>query len=145
MQLSFRPSVPEDIEWLVELRAAVLRSDLERLGRYDSVTVRERLRASFRPEWTRVIVVDETDAGSITVRREDDGSWIEHFYLSPDLQGRGVGSAVLRAVLSEPRDVPLRLNVLQGSAARRLYERFGFTVDRADDVDVFMSRPAHPH
>ncbi|MNC83175.1 hypothetical protein D3C75_1369970 [compost metagenome] len=32
------------------------------------------------------------------------------------------------------------LNVLQGSPAKRLYERFGFTVDDEDEVDVFMSR-----
>lgn len=34
----------------------------------------------------------------------------------------------------------VRLNVLQGSAARRLYERHGFTVETEDPVDVFMVR-----
>ena len=38
--------------------------------------------------------------------------------------------------------LPVRLNVLQGSAARRLYERHGFTVTASDPVDVFMLRPA---
>jgi hypothetical protein len=49
---------------------------------------------------------------------------------------------VLRTVLaradSEGTDV--RLNVLRGSPARRLYERHGFTVDSEDAVDVFMVR-----
>jgi ribosomal protein S18 acetylase RimI-like enzyme len=35
----------------------------------------------------------------------------------------------------------VRLNVLQGSPARRLYERHGFTVESQDPVDVFMVRP----
>jgi hypothetical protein len=34
----------------------------------------------------------------------------------------------------------VRLNVLQGSPARRLYERYGFVVEAEDAVDVFMVR-----
>nr|WP_231118761.1 hypothetical protein [Paenibacillus polymyxa] len=30
------------------------------------------------------------------------------------------------------------LNVLQGSSARRLYERFGFKIEREDPIDVYM-------
>ena len=33
---------------------------------------------------------------------------------------------------------PFRLNVLQASAARRLYERHGFVLESEDAVDVFM-------
>ncbi|MEK6345724.1 MAG: GNAT family N-acetyltransferase [Curtobacterium sp.] len=74
-----------------------------------------------------------------TTRPEGDARWIEHVYLAPEVQGRGIGSAVLRAVLDEPHAGPTRLNVLQGSAARRLYERLGFVLDEEDDVDVFMT------
>ena len=56
--------------------------------------------------------------------------------------GLGIGSAVLGEVLGRcDRDgVTVRLQVLQGSAARRLYQRHGFVVDREDEVDVFMVR-----
>ncbi|MDR6689264.1 GNAT superfamily N-acetyltransferase [Microbacterium sp. 1154] len=140
MDIRLRPSMPGDIEWLVELRAEVLRADLERLGRYDEHRVRERMRAGFRPEFTRVIVVDGADAGSITVRPDGASRCIEHFYLASALQGRGVGGEVLGRVLAEPHDGPTRLNVLQGSPARRLYERAGFTLDSETEVDVFLSR-----
>ncbi|MDT0116137.1 GNAT family N-acetyltransferase [Microbacterium sp. PRF11] len=139
MEIRLRPSVPSDIEWLVELRAEVLRADLERLGRFDDHRVRQRLRGGFRPEWTRIIVVDGADAGSITVRPDGAARWIEHFYLASALQGRGVGGEVLARVLAEPHDGPTRLNVLQGSPARRLYERAGFTLDSEDEVDVFLT------
>ncbi|MEX8034451.1 N-acetyltransferase family protein [Microbacterium sp. 20-116] len=143
MDIRLRPSVPADITWLVELRAEVLRADLERLGRFDEHRVRERLRTGFRPEHTRIIVVDGADAGSLTVRTDGASRWIEHFYLASALQGRGVGGEVLSRVLAEPWDGPTRLNVLQGSPARRLYERAGFTLDSEDEVDVFLVRPAH--
>ncbi|MGC4769064.1 hypothetical protein ACLQ25_08770 [Micromonospora sp. DT44] len=36
--------------------------------------------------------------------------------------------------------IRVRLNVLRGSPARRLYERHGFTLETEDPIDVFMVR-----
>jgi ribosomal protein S18 acetylase RimI-like enzyme len=139
-----RSAEPTDVEAIAELRATVMRPDLERLGRYDEYRVRQRLRDSFSPHHTSVIVADGAFAGCVTVRPAEDGRRLEHFYLAPDLQGRGLGSAVLRTVLEQidADAVPVRLNVLQGSAAQRLYERHGFTVEDEDPIDVYMVR--HP-
>jgi GNAT superfamily N-acetyltransferase len=139
MNWNLRPATPTDLEDLVELRAVVMRPDLERLGRYDAHRVRQRLRDSFVPEHTRIIEVGGELAGSITVRPADDRRWLEHFYLAPRHQGQGLGSAVLRCVLDQA-DAPVWLNVLQGSPARKLYERHGFVVDSEDPIDVFMVR-----
>ncbi len=142
MRWTLRPSTPADATWIAELRAVVMRPDLERLGRYDEHRVRQRFLDAFDPALTRVIVVDGTDAGSIAVRPAPDGTWLEHFYLAEWFQGHGVGTEILRATLAELHPTPWRLNVLQGSLARRLYERHGFTLDSEDDVDVFLVRHA---
>jgi GNAT superfamily N-acetyltransferase len=126
------------VEPIAELRAVVMRPDLERLGRYDAHRVRQRLRDGFQAEHTSVIVVDGVFAGCVALRPAGDGRWLEHFYLDPALQGRGIGTVVLRRVLPDAGVV--RLNVLQGSPARRLYERFGFALESEDEVDVFMVR-----
>ncbi|WP_180685690.1 GNAT family N-acetyltransferase [Streptomyces gossypiisoli] len=137
-----RPASGADVEAVAELRAVVLRGDLERLGRYDERRVRQRLRDGFVPEHTWVIEVGGTFAGCVSLRPTEDAHWLEHFYLAPHLQGAGIGGAVLRTLLQRcDRDgVLLRLNVLQGSPARRLYERHGFAVESEDPVDVFMVR-----
>ncbi|HZX08470.1 GNAT family N-acetyltransferase, partial [Kribbella sp.] len=77
--------------------------------------------------------------GSITLRPAADELWLEHFYLDPRRQGQGLGTAVLRTVL-DGTDAPVRLNVLRGSKARKLYERHGFVVENEDPVDIFMVR-----
>ncbi len=137
-----RPASPGDVEAVAELRAVVLRADLERLGRYDERRVRQRLRDGFVPAHTWTIEVDGAFAGCVALRPDGEVVWLEHFYLDPALQGRGIGSAVLDRLLERcDRDgVVVRLNVLRGSPARRLYERRGFTLDAEDDVDVFMTR-----
>jgi GNAT superfamily N-acetyltransferase len=141
---ALRPATPEDIEPIAEIRAEVMRPDLERLGRFDPHRVRRRFRDAFCARHTSIITVDGLLAGSVTLRPDaDTGShWLEHFYLSPAHQGRGLGSAVLRTLLAgtDARGRTVRLDVLRGSAARRLYERHGFVVESQDPVDVLMVR-----
>ncbi|MBD0742749.1 GNAT family N-acetyltransferase [Streptomyces sp. CBMA152] len=142
-----RAGSAEDIEAIAELRAAVMRADLERLGRYDEHRVRQRLRDSFSTRYTSVIAIDDELIGCVTVRPAEgpaDGmQWLEHFYLAPRHQGRGLGSDVLRTVLArtDAQGMTVGLHVLQGSAARRLYERHGFVMESQDPIDVFMVRP----
>ncbi|WP_433191201.1 N-acetyltransferase family protein [Actinoallomurus sp. CA-150999] len=139
---ALRSAVAADVEVIAELRATVMRADLERLGRYDEHRVRQRLRDSFSPRYTSIIMLDREFAGCVTVRPADGRQWLEHFYLAPRHQGRGLGSDVLRALLerTDAQGVTVALNVLQGSAARRLYERHGFVVEAQDPIDVFMVR-----
>jgi GNAT superfamily N-acetyltransferase len=143
---SLRSAVAADVETLAELRATVMRADLERLGRYDEHRVRQRLRDSFSPHHTSIIMIgrdgDGDLAGCVTVRPAKERVWLEHFYLAPPHQGRGLGSAVLRTVLerTDAQGVTVALNVLRGSPARRLYERHGFVVEAQDPIDVFMVR-----
>ncbi|MFJ9033791.1 GNAT family N-acetyltransferase [Streptomyces sp. NPDC102274] len=138
-----RSATATDIEVIAELRATVMRADLERLGRYDEHRVRQRLRDSFSSQHTSIIMIDRELVGCVTVRPSESGQWLEHFYLAPHCQGRGLGSAVLRTVLerTDAQGLPMSLNVLQGSAARRLYERHGFVAEAQDPIDVFMVRP----
>ncbi|MGA3540203.1 N-acetyltransferase family protein [Micromonosporaceae bacterium DT194] len=131
-----------DVEVVAELRSVVLRADLERLGRYDAHRVRQRLRDGFAPAHTWMIEVGGAFAGCVSLRPATGAHWLEHFYLAPHLQGRGIGAAVLAGLLEQcDRDGTLvRLNVLQGSPARRLYQRHGFRLETEDPVDVYMVR-----
>ncbi|MEU1478133.1 GNAT family N-acetyltransferase [Streptomyces sp. NPDC005760] len=139
---TLRPAHPADVEPIAELRAVVMRPDLERLGRFDEHRVRQRFRDAFVARHMSVILTEGRFAGCVALRPAADAHWLEHFFVDPRLQGRGLGGAVLRTLLhrTDTDGRLVRLNVLQGSAARRLYERHGFTVEREDAVDVFMVR-----
>ncbi len=144
-----RPGRPEDVEAVAELRAVVLRADLERLGRYDPHRVRQRLRDGFSPAYTSVVETGGGPVGCVTLRPDSAGGLhLEHFYLDPALQGRGLGTAVLGRLLerADAAGETVRLAVLRGSVARRLYERAGFVTEAEaeDGVDVFMVRRPRP-
>lgn len=128
---------------MAELRAVVMRPDLERLGRYDPERVRRRFLDAFTTAHTRVIQHAGVDVGLVAVRPDADAVWIEHFYLDPARQGQGIGGWALAQILRTDTDGrPFRLNVLQGSPARRLYERHGFALENEDPIDLYLMRPA---
>ncbi|WP_374199909.1 GNAT family N-acetyltransferase [Kitasatospora sp. SUK 42] len=140
---TLEPAGPEDLEPVADLKDQVMRADLERLGRWDPERSRQRVRKHFSTAHTSVLLVDGAFAGSVSVRPDERGGrHLEMFYLAPRLQGRGIGTAVLRHLLAEADAAgdPVRLIVLRGSAAQRLYERHGFTVVHEDPIDVFMLR-----
>ncbi|WP_200309129.1 GNAT family N-acetyltransferase [Streptomyces adelaidensis] len=139
---TLRPASAADVEPVAELRAIVMRPDLERLGRYDEHRVRQRFRDGFVPAHTWIIEVRGDLAGCVALRPAPDAHWLEHFYLAAHLHGTGIGTAVLHTLLTRcDHDATLvRLNVLRGSPARRLYERLGFRMESEDPVDVFMVR-----
>ncbi|SOB84758.1 GNAT family N-acetyltransferase [Streptomyces sp. 1331.2] len=139
------PAASADLDLVTDLKEQVMRADLERLGRWDPDRSRRRVRDSFSTRWTSVLLVEGVFAGSVTVRPDERGGrHLELFYLAPHLQGRGLGTAVLRRLLAEADAAgeAVRLVVLRGSAAQHLYERHGFTVVHEDPVDVHMHRPA---
>jgi GNAT superfamily N-acetyltransferase len=54
--------------------------------------------------------------------------WLDTVEIAPEHQGRGLGSAIVHAVLEEARsrDRPVGLQVNRANRARQLYERRGF-------------------
>lgn len=138
---TLRDAEPSDAEWLVGLKFRVLFADLHRLGVWNPERARERTLRDFQTEGSRVILVDDAPIGFVAVRGDAGTKWIEKFYIEEQFQGRGIGSGVLRWVLdSFADDRPFRINVLQGSAARALYERHGFEFESEDEIDVFLVR-----
>ncbi|WP_090642095.1 GNAT family N-acetyltransferase [Paenibacillus sp. UNC496MF] len=140
-QITLRQSQISDVETIANLRVIVLRNDLTRLGRFDEEKVRQRFRNSFDAVHTWMFEKASSFVGSVALKPTLDGYVLEHFYIHPNYQGKGIGSHVLKNLL-EQNDVKgkcVTLNVLQGSPAKRLYERFGFRVEREDLIDVYMS------
>jgi GNAT superfamily N-acetyltransferase len=119
---------------------------LERIGRLDSERSAARFAREFRPGQTRRIHVDGAFAGCVTVH-DDGGVWVlEHFYLTPERQGLGLGAEVLRRVLAEADSAraAVRLSVLVESAANRFYPRHGFVETHREAFDIYYRREPRP-
>lgn len=139
---TFASATAEDFDRLLRLRIAAMQQSLERIGRYDERRAFERFRSTFTPEHTRLVLVAGELAGCVAVTPEEGGLVLEHFYLYPAFQGRGLGTAILRHVLAEADKAgqSVRLSVLRMSDAERFYRRFGFIETAQDDFDIYLAR-----
>jgi len=72
-------------------------------------------------------------------------SYFSRFFLLPQWQGQGIGSAMLGAVIawSDKAQRPCRLTSLQGNPVRGLYRRFGF--EKLTEDAQFVTMVYHPH
>ena len=137
-RLGFEPVLAEDFEALAALREAALRESLERLGLFSHERSRERLRSNFRPEFMRHIVCEGERVGLLTLFPEGDALKLQHLYLAPGVQGRGIGAWVLEQVKSEARaqGLDIKLEALRQSEANRFYQRHGFTKVGQEEFDI---------
>ncbi len=117
-----------DFESLLALRLRAMRESLEHLGRYDEQRARERLAAGFDPAHTWHIVVAGQRVGFLVIKRLSHTMRLDHLYIDPAMQRRGIGGAVLRHVCeqADAQLLPIELCALKGSAANRLYLQHGF-------------------
>jgi len=119
-----------------------MRESLERVGRFDPQRARDRFLAGFDPARTRHVLVDGRRVGFVVVRPQDDGLLLDHLYVAPLAQGRGIGAAVMADVLADAdaRGLPLRVGALRGSDANRFYARHGFELVEQGEWDNFYRR-----
>lgn len=139
----FSPAKAADLSALTELRLRVMAESFNRIGRFDPERARAWFADTYRPETTRLIVAGEEIAGCVAFYPTAPCVLkLEHFYLQPHWQGRGLGTAVLDVLLAEADAVAaaVQLTVLRESDAKRLYDRRGFVVTGHDDLDVYMER-----
>jgi ribosomal protein S18 acetylase RimI-like enzyme len=138
-----RPCRPEDFAFLWALKCATMRLYVEKTwGRWDEAEQEDYFPRGLAPEIARIIVVDGCDAGRLDVTRQDNQIYLSVIELRPELQGRGIGSAIVRDLQTEAKDakLPLRLQVLKTNpAAQRLYERLGFQHTGATESHHLMA------
>jgi len=128
-----------DGESLADIRVAAMRESLIAVGRFDAERARRRFLDSFDPAYTRKIMVAGRCVGFVVVRPEVDSLLLDHLYLLPQDQGKGIGQAVLKQVFAEA-DQALRVGALKGSRSNDFYRRHGFVLIEETEWDRYYWR-----
>lgn len=136
------PADTSDLDALVVIRIEAMRESLERIGRFDPVRARERFQAGFAPQYTRHIVVDGERVGFVVVKPNEGALLLDHLYVRPKAQGRGIGASVIARVFAEADALALsiRVGALRESASNRFYVRHGFQLVECGEFDNYYVR-----
>ena len=132
----------EDFEALLALRIEAMRESLERIGRFDLARARERFQSGFSIDHTRHIEVEGKRVGFVVVKPQVECLLLDHLYVHPSAQSKGIGAAVLARVIEEAnvKALPIRVGALRESDSNRFYARHGFVLVEQGEFDNYYVR-----
>ncbi len=138
MEYILRPATNEDYEFMYTVSKRTMREYVEAIWGWDERTQRRMHHVSWNPGNYQVIVVDGHDAGRLSVDTYDTYLYLNNIQILPEFQGRGLGTRIIQDILTSAGNKSVKLRVLRGNPAKRLYERLGFKVVRETDERFWM-------
>ncbi|MCW6512081.1 GNAT family N-acetyltransferase [Lichenifustis flavocetrariae] len=135
--IGMRPALENDKPYLVWLEEACMREYAVALwGEWPpELGVRTTVAGC------RIIMVDGKTAGCVTTEALVDHLWLDELFIAPTFQRLGVGSHILKQVVSEAKRVslPLRLSVLTTNPAIAFYLRHGLRVRERTAERIYLT------
>lgn len=154
--LTLRPAVAGDAEFLESVYVSTREEEMAAWGwppeqqraflkmQFDA---RNRsYQAAFEHAQHSVLLVAGAPAGTLIVDRVGNEIRLVDIALLPRYRSRGLGTRVISGLIEESsrKGVPLRLSVLHGNRAIRLYQRLGFVVVESDAMYIEMECRPQP-
>ena len=140
---ALRPAQRNDEDFLFALHRDAMRAYVDATWGWDEEWQRAHFAANYAPERQAVIVHGGTtlrDVGRISLTRHWRKIFLRDIELISPERNRGVGTAIINAVLALARDSDryVELRVLRCNPAQRLYARLGFRVIDDDGARLRM-------
>lgn len=140
MDVRLRAYQAEDFDFARQLYFETMRWAIERLSGWDQAHQEASFAAWFSPDGVNIIVSDGVDAGWIQQREDDGAIFLGSIYVMPEMQGKGIGTRVIQALLDlgRQRSHPITLAVMKINPAIALYQRLGFRITYEDEHKLYM-------
>jgi len=132
LTLRLTPATASDLDWLTELFLITMQpTTTAARGAWNPQREEAQFRAQLRLADTKMILIRHDKVGFITVVPISPGrNEVHTLCVKTDLQGAGIGTRVLRELMSAARaGEVIELSVLKtNNRAQVLYERLGFEI-----------------
>ena len=138
---TLRPATADDRDFVVEVNRLAMGPYLEATFGWDETAQRAYFDGSFDALGGEVIQVDGVHVGELLVDVRPEELVVIRLALLPRWQGRGIGSAIVRALIERARllETSLALQVFKSNPrAAQLYESLGFVQIGESETDVTM-------
>ena len=152
MNVALRPVEPGDVAFLYRVYASTREEELAKTG-WDETQKAAFLRMQFDAQSSYYeehyrgaefsVILSDLPAGRLYVARWKEEIRIVDIALLPEYRRMGIGTLLLRDLISESEESgkPLSIHVERFNPALRLYERLGFRAVEDKGVYLLMERP----
>ncbi|MEM7349356.1 MAG: GNAT family N-acetyltransferase [Acidobacteriota bacterium] len=143
MRWTTRPATAGDKDFLFALNRAAYEDVVrEQFGQWDEAWQRQHFEHKWSATTFEIVESAGRRIGALGIERTDEAVQILEILVLPELQGQGIGTALLERELrrADEQALPVRLQVLRANRARTLYERFGFRICGETETHFLMER-----
>lgn len=142
MLIAFIQTSEADVDQLVSIRIAAMRESLTMVGRFEPERARSRFLSSFDPRHCYFLKIQDQTAGFFSLHREEGAFSLQHMYLLPEYQRKGIGSQALKRILAgtDRWNLPVKVGALRGSDSNRFYQHHGFIPTHEEEWDIYYLR-----
>lgn len=136
-----RPAQEKDNLFARETHHTAYRDVIVRqFGNFDQGMQDDFFDKSWKPENHEILLSNKQKIGYCSIDRYDNYFHVHELVLSPEFQGKGLGSKILNDLINEARDkkVSIKLQVLKENRAQHLYRKLGFQDIGTTDTHIQM-------
>jgi GNAT superfamily N-acetyltransferase len=143
VNIALRTACESDVAFARNLYFETMRGIIERLFGWDQNREEKNFARFFKLDEVRIITADGQDVGWIQEQISERSINLGSFYVAPTMQGRGIGTQVLRMLLKRAANESkaMTLAVVKINPAHRFYEKRGFRTTHEDEHKFYMSAP----
>ncbi|HEX9209574.1 MAG TPA: GNAT family N-acetyltransferase [Bradyrhizobium sp.] len=142
MTICLRQGSKDRYAFALDLYLTTMRPYTEELMVWDELKQRDSFAAHWKADDVQILALDGKDVGWLQILETSTEIRLLQFFISPEHQGVGIGTEVLSRLVTTWNESgkPIMLTVLKNNPARRLYERFAFSVVGEVGVKFEMKR-----
>jgi GNAT superfamily N-acetyltransferase len=141
MHITKRPASATDTEFARSVHHRAYRDvSVRQFGPWDEKAQDEFFADGWSAAAHEIILCDDVPCGYVCVEYRDSDIHVRELVIDPEVQGKGIGSHILREVIehARARQVPVRLGTFHVNHAVNLYRRLGFREVGKTDTHVLM-------
>jgi GNAT superfamily N-acetyltransferase len=140
VNIALRTAYDRDVPFARNLYFETMREAIERVFGWDQGREEKNFAQFFKLDEVRIITNNNQDVGWIQEQISEESINLGSFYVDPTMQGRGIGTQVLRMLLDRAacESKSMTLAVMKINPARRFYEKCGFRITHEDEHKFYM-------
>ncbi len=141
--LSIRKADAIDSDFVFAVKKAAFREYVEQVEGWDDTHQRELHNKRFDSQDFCIIQFQGNDMGFFSTSCTSDSLKVYQFFIHPEYQGRGIGSACLTSILDDAHVAgkAVNLQVLKiNTRGIAFYQRLGFSIVDEDSTHVQMKK-----
>jgi GNAT superfamily N-acetyltransferase len=140
VKIVLRTACDDDVAFARNLYFETMREIIDRLFGWDQSREEKNFARFFKLNEVRIIAADGEDVGWIQEQISERNINLGSLYIAPSMQGRGIGTQVLRMLLESAagESKSMTLAVVKINPARQFYEKCGFRTTHEDEHKLYM-------